>query len=1073
MKAKFLKIAGVKSEKEFYKKYPTEAAFFKAHPEAKKQVKKAELGFSEMLESMGGVQGAAGAVTDIVGGIQQLKGQRQAVKSAEQAMKVSDVAAQAATTRPEIPTRRYVRPEDMLTSPNERFMSYGTGTNILAAEMGAQIGGTPTEIQNMYNPGTLYSDLGYEPLMESDKVKNYKKGGKVPTAQDGLLQLPTNMQNMTQGTPYLWQIPSSNLPVGSNISPSNQQYNIPQYNPGDFSISMDPSQFAESRINKNKVNLFSKNNNSGGSGGKGVEFDFGKFAKEGGMNIAGQLAGVIPGVGQDAGSSIGSGLGAAAGSVFGPVGSMVGKFAGKVIGGLIDRSDEKIKKFNKKRDENIGNIALQQGAQSIQGQYSGFVKNGGNIPTGEHGWVSHDWQPQVITKFGEYDVKDLLKPDPTMDTLRTGGNIRQNYMGPQEQMSFGGEMKTHWGGYAEPISYNPYLPGTGETVMFRGQSHDESDGKGRTGIGVSYGDTGNDDYTDYAEYGSKAAENKVDVEVERNEPAIETQDVNGEKSMLVYGNLKIPKQFASEIGDPNLDHKNLPKFKNYVANLSKKEEKANNAISRAVETVNSINPVTSFDKLALATQNAIIEANNMKLKQSAVYKQNAAALQQAINDTGEELGLDADLLAKGKTKAVKTDESAKNGKKLTFLQNGGIVDYLKEQGQPSSFSDRKKLAEQYGIKNYKGTADQNIELLRLVKEGQPQSVSSGEIDYTEPMVLTSNVTPGTRPGMTRDEFIESVFGEQRPTAITPYTLEYTEANRERLLDEAAAREQRYQDRVKEEKERLQEKKQKKEKLTTDVLDTLKTVSSQAAPFLNRPLQQDLDPSQILGELTALATNQLVPVQAQTYQPDLAVPMGDISLQDQLNANQADFNALQRKLGYNPEALSVLAGQKYAANTKVLGDQFRLNQELRNQVFNKNREVLNDARIKNLGIYDQQYLRQEQARSNTKATFQEAMSSIASKTLQNKLENRTLATMSNMFPQYGFDPNMRATSRGLTFFQMPEISGYKKSIDESGNVKYDKEEETTTPSTTSNTTGKHGAKTKKSFANSSILKMYKG
>jgi len=44
MKAKFLKIAGVKSEKEFYKKYPTEAAFFKAHPEAKKQVKKAQIG---------------------------------------------------------------------------------------------------------------------------------------------------------------------------------------------------------------------------------------------------------------------------------------------------------------------------------------------------------------------------------------------------------------------------------------------------------------------------------------------------------------------------------------------------------------------------------------------------------------------------------------------------------------------------------------------------------------------------------------------------------------------------------------------------------------------------------------------------------------------------------------------------------------------------------------------------------------------------------------------------------------------------------------------------------------------
>ena len=34
MKAQFLKIAGVKSEREFYKKFPTQESFFKAFPEA-------------------------------------------------------------------------------------------------------------------------------------------------------------------------------------------------------------------------------------------------------------------------------------------------------------------------------------------------------------------------------------------------------------------------------------------------------------------------------------------------------------------------------------------------------------------------------------------------------------------------------------------------------------------------------------------------------------------------------------------------------------------------------------------------------------------------------------------------------------------------------------------------------------------------------------------------------------------------------------------------------------------------------------------------------------------------------
>lgn len=51
--------------------------------------------------------------------------------------------------------------------------------------------------------------------------------------------------------------------------------------------------------------------------------------------------------------------------------------------------------------------------------------------------------------------------------------------------------------------------------------------------------------------------------------------------------------------------------------------------------------------------------------------------------------------------------------------NTSIVDYLNKQGMNSSFSNRKKLADQYGIKNYKGTASQNIELLNKLKAGKP------------------------------------------------------------------------------------------------------------------------------------------------------------------------------------------------------------------------------------------------------------------------------------------------------------------------------------------------------------------
>ena len=44
MKAQILKIAGVKSEKEFYKKFPTEAAFLKKHGKQLAKLKKAQVG---------------------------------------------------------------------------------------------------------------------------------------------------------------------------------------------------------------------------------------------------------------------------------------------------------------------------------------------------------------------------------------------------------------------------------------------------------------------------------------------------------------------------------------------------------------------------------------------------------------------------------------------------------------------------------------------------------------------------------------------------------------------------------------------------------------------------------------------------------------------------------------------------------------------------------------------------------------------------------------------------------------------------------------------------------------------
>lgn len=49
------------------------------------------------------------------------------------------------------------------------------------------------------------------------------------------------------------------------------------------------------------------------------------------------------------------------------------------------------------------------------------------------------------------------------------------------------------------------------------------------------------------------------------------------------------------------------------------------------------------------------------------------------------------------------------------MQTNSIVDYLKSVNEDSSFSNRMKLAAQFGIQNYRGTASQNTQLLKKLR----------------------------------------------------------------------------------------------------------------------------------------------------------------------------------------------------------------------------------------------------------------------------------------------------------------------------------------------------------------------
>jgi N-acetylmuramoyl-L-alanine amidase CwlA len=83
--------------------------------------------------------------------------------------------------------------------------------------------------------------------------------------------------------------------------------------------------------------------------------------------------------------------------------------------------------------------------------------------------------------------------------------------------------------------------------------------------------------------------------------------------------------------------------------------------------------------------------------------------------------------------AVKAPEKPKTTPttKVKGKDTNSIVDYLKSIGESSSYSNREKLAKQYGISNYKGTASQNIELLDKMRKGsKPKAQPKGDMKTT-------------------------------------------------------------------------------------------------------------------------------------------------------------------------------------------------------------------------------------------------------------------------------------------------------------------------------------------------------
>jgi hypothetical protein len=494
------------------------------------------------------------------------------------------------------------------------------------------------------------------------------------------------------------------------------------------------------------------------------------------------------------------------------------------------------------------------------------------------------------------------------------------------QMAMGGDLQVHRG-KAEPISYNPFLPNNGETVMFKGPSHDDG------GMPISYGQNG--------------------VEVEGGEPAMVMKDGGTQDNLFVFGNMRIPDYGANEIGDKK--SKGM-KFKRYIADLSKKEAKNNKTMEKSLDLINSSNTDDPFDQLSFNSGQAMLTGSQMQLKDIADKKLSTAAVQNAILDTADEYGLDSAKLSDKQMAAFggkfsMNEMFAKGGKKRK--------ESLNKRYFPNTI-------------NTSNEVDTNL----LLDPDTQRPYTSNEITDIRTM---SQVIP--------DAFAKPATSKFTPPSSSPSGISDND---------------------------------------TTLQPIVQSVLSSIQPFIRPTAARPLDPNQLAPEYLSAAMNQQESVQAQLYNPMLTQATS-ISLQDQLNEVTAQSRAAERMAAYNPEAAAMIFSQVAQSKSKILADQFRMNQAEKQRVAEQNASVLNDAQLKNLSILDQQYVRQSQAKSNTKQQAIEVAKSIADKIAQNKLENRQQTVMENMYPDFNFTQDGRAYKNPFTVASFAPGSSKTKDI----------------------------------------------
>jgi hypothetical protein len=926
MKAQILKIAGVKNESEFYRKFPTEEAFMKKHG---KELQKAALGLN-MKKAPVNVQSTMGAMDQsvannsyvskedsyaaaqqakdkqmnnllkesltalpgIVGGFQTMYEEQEQLRKADALAKIADLEKDIRPVQ-QYP-QKIVRPEDSRTVAGQMYKPLGDPNVNYLSRNGSEIGGNPTEIQNMYNPGDMYDDLGFEPLGDSN-IKRFEGGGTI-----------------------------------------------------------DYSKFAPSI--------------SALSGSLGSAFGGGKFQTNTAASTGGSIGGLIGTVG-----TMVTGV---------PALDIAGNALGSWIGGEI--GGESIAEAEKKRNKGMGLVGNAATQNLLQDKYSANARNGMSLQEG--GYMNPEYNPQVIAKFGDYDVDQLFAPPHDADMLRAGGHLKE-YTPPsasamytgRDQMQYGGQMQGStsdgelhalWGGGFEPLSYNPV---TGTTIdLAVGNSHDTKDPRtGETGIGVGYEQGGTID--------------DAQAEIETNEPVMTMKNGGKSSDKIVVGAMVNPltgRQFKKDVKD-----------------IAMKEQKQNKLLEKSADLANNTKTYTTIDKIRLNTAKAMELGAKMKLGQLGQQNQEYATLQNAIKDTAQEFGYKAADLAKGKiTPLTESDIYGRDG--LTLAKDGlnmrSLFDLAKLYQTAVKTKDamaigkfQKAALEAFGADEVKKiTGAKNVTKKSLVDGIFGPSTNALGKAVTQK--INQTVTPTTAPD---PNAVYQIPPEEALQEYAPNVPEWMPAE-SRVFTPGVS-----------EAEEAARKARKSAGVTKDdsLYGTAAATLNSLIPFVQGADQYKLDPNQLLGERYALLNNQQEPVFAQSYTPELISPYS-IGADDQINQVTSEANAAYRLMQNNPELAANAAAQAYNAKNQIRSKVSQANQEQRFNTIKSNTDALNQAKLANIQLYGDQSDKMAGAKANTVKQTEAALQSIGAKIAQAKNEQMQFNIARATFPAFNYTPS---------------------------------------------------------------------